>query len=282
MWTAWICLGSGLRWIGRRITRLILGLTVIAVHCTLGIMIRGIRRTLWSRFVAACLFGLASLVATPSAMATTATPDEIFDWAQGAYPQYFPGPASTVYTPGAVYRHYPQTGNYVGVLGEQVAILGPVSGNQLQVVGTVGTFACLAIPVRCAPTPAFDGAWGVPSMSCLKTRPVSGQYWNPTTGAVGDQYMELVNGCTVTVVATYCTSWCYGPFEVVLRNGQIVLGYSHSSNNMGVGQYPPGWVIATYTGSNISVMACVYDQRAYDLGIRPVMMSPSQGGGVCR
>jgi hypothetical protein len=41
--------------------------------------------------------------------------DRVFDWAQNAYPQYFPGTAPTGSALGYLYRHYDATGNYLGL-----------------------------------------------------------------------------------------------------------------------------------------------------------------------
>lgn len=75
----------------------------------------------------------------------------LFDWAERSYPQFFPGPQANQSLPPYVLRHYPATGNYVGVDGQTVYILGPVSGGVLTAVGTLGDFACLVHPDSCAP-----------------------------------------------------------------------------------------------------------------------------------
>ncbi|NRF72424.1 hypothetical protein HLB44_36290 [Aquincola sp. S2] len=76
----------------------------------------------------------------------------LFDWAERTYAQYFPGPQANQVSPPYTYRHYPTTGNYVGVAGDDVYILGPVSGGALQHVGKRSDFACLVYPASCAAT----------------------------------------------------------------------------------------------------------------------------------
>lgn len=76
----------------------------------------------------------------------------IFDWAERTYPQYFPGPRPNAVSPPYTYRHYPATGNYVGVDGDDVYILGTVSGGALQHVGKRTDFACLVFPAGCSPS----------------------------------------------------------------------------------------------------------------------------------
>lgn len=48
--------------------------------------------------------------------------DRVLDWAQARNPQHFPGHAGTTSGAGYLYRHYPQTGNYVGVKNGRVAV----------------------------------------------------------------------------------------------------------------------------------------------------------------
>jgi len=66
----------------------------------------------------------------------------LMDWAETAYPQYFPGHQANLESAPYVYRYYPQTQNYLGVAGEDVYVLGPVSANVLLRVGSLGDFSC--------------------------------------------------------------------------------------------------------------------------------------------
>jgi hypothetical protein len=47
----------------------------------------------------------------------------LMDWAQSAYPQFFPGTQPDVAYAPYVYRYYPDTGNYLGVAGNDVYVL---------------------------------------------------------------------------------------------------------------------------------------------------------------
>jgi len=68
------------------------------------------------------------------------TPDELLNWAERTFPSAFPGPVPSVVSGDLTYRVY-STGNAVGVSGSQVLVLGPISKNQLVVVGTLADFA---------------------------------------------------------------------------------------------------------------------------------------------
>jgi uncharacterized protein (DUF1800 family) len=79
--------------------------------------------------------------ATAQAAASVPTAVELLDWAELAYPTLFPGPKPNLTLDPYLYRHYPETGHYVGVAGSDVYVLGPVVGNNLVRVGTLADFA---------------------------------------------------------------------------------------------------------------------------------------------
>lgn len=76
----------------------------------------------------------------------------LMDWAEGRYAAYFPGHQENRTFDVYVYRFYPETGNYVGVAGQDVYIFGPVSGNSPAPVrvAALADFACEVFPASCA------------------------------------------------------------------------------------------------------------------------------------
>ena len=68
--------------------------------------------------------------------------EALLDWAERTYPGHFPGQAATQWMAPYQYRYYPATGNYVGVAGSDVYVLGPVSQYAIQRVGSVEDFRC--------------------------------------------------------------------------------------------------------------------------------------------
>jgi hypothetical protein len=92
--------------------------------------------------------------ARPQALAAAAavlTPDMLMDWAERQYPHLFaPASRPTQISPPYSYRHYPDTGNYLGVAGNDVYVLGPISQGQLAFVGTLADFSCAAAKIGCA------------------------------------------------------------------------------------------------------------------------------------
>jgi uncharacterized protein (DUF1800 family) len=85
----------------------------------------------------------------------TPTPAELMDWAEAAYPQYFPGHQPELAEAPYVYRHYAETGNYVGVAGSTVYLFGPVAGNPAAPV-VAGQLTDFAAQVRALKFPATD------------------------------------------------------------------------------------------------------------------------------
>ncbi len=76
------------------------------------------------------------------------------DWAERRYPQLFPGHQPDIVAPPYVYRHYLSTGNYLGVAGQDVYVLGPLTDGQLTRVGSLADFA----PFVLATAYAYDDA----------------------------------------------------------------------------------------------------------------------------
>ncbi len=69
------------------------------------------------------------------------TPDQLMDWAERTYPQLFPYHQPNQIAGPIVYRFYPNSGNYAGVSGNDVLVLGPMSNNVITKVGTLADFA---------------------------------------------------------------------------------------------------------------------------------------------
>jgi len=75
--------------------------------------------------------------------------DTLMSWAESQYPAFFPGPRPNTSQSPYLYRHYPATGNYLGVAGDDVFIYGPVSGGAITSVGRLADFACQVYPGSC-------------------------------------------------------------------------------------------------------------------------------------
>lgn len=90
-----------------------------------------------------------------AAPAPAITPSQLFDWVELTYPALFPkGPADqTLTSAGVTYllRHYPGTGNYVGVglADGNVYALGSFTGNQIRSYGKLVDYTCQVATTPC-------------------------------------------------------------------------------------------------------------------------------------
>ena len=120
-----------------------------------------------------------------AAMPPTLTITELFDWAEQAYPQYFPSHQSNLALGPYTYRYYGSTQNHVAVAGDEVYIQGPVSGGGLAYVGTLSSFACVVHADQCAdPKPCTAVAsWSAGGSTCTPN---------------ADQAVQVASGTTVS------------------------------------------------------------------------------------
>ena len=75
------------------------------------------------------------------------TPDELMDWAERTYGSLFPGHLATQVVGDLSYRGPYATGNYMGVQGGNVLVLGPLSNNVVASVGSLADFASTVLGV---------------------------------------------------------------------------------------------------------------------------------------
>ena len=68
------------------------------------------------------------------------TADELMDWAQQNFPDWFPGSPSTLTSGTLSYRAY-SNGNYLGVLVEEVLLLGPATNDVVTSAGQLADYA---------------------------------------------------------------------------------------------------------------------------------------------
>jgi len=138
--------------------------------------------------------GKARRQATAVAAATPRVPTatELFDWAEKAYPQYFPTHEADRHFGSFTYRFYPSALNHAATDGQRVYVQGPVSDGTLWEVGALADFACLVFPDSCGIVPRACSPvtnWASGSSVCAP---------NPGAG-------QTASGTTVTFVDTQGT-----------------------------------------------------------------------------
>ncbi len=99
-----------------------------------------------------CAVGMLMGSAFAAPQAPTAV--ELMDWAQAQLAEFFPGRLPDQVGDGFVFRGPYATGNFMGVAGGTVYVLGPATGGQLLPVGTLASLACSVKPASCQPSDA--------------------------------------------------------------------------------------------------------------------------------
>lgn len=74
------------------------------------------------------------------AASRTPSPDELMDWAEMVFPQFFDSHQNTVTSGALVFRYYAGTRTYLGVYQGNVVVLGPASNNAVVNVGALASF----------------------------------------------------------------------------------------------------------------------------------------------
>lgn len=151
-------------------------------------------------------------------------PTVLLDWAELHHAVWFPGPQADHRAPPWVYRYYPATRNHLGVAGDQVAVLGPASNDQLLPLGTLADWECQVLPARCAApglaarrAAAASAAQSDPA--CVVAQPF---HWS-----VGDAGGRLAEGSvgdgapladTAMAIAS-ASKWLYAAYVAEQRGG---------------------------------------------------------------
>ena len=151
-------------------------------------------------------------------------PTLLLDWAELHHGGWFPGPQADQIAPPYIYRYYPQTRNHLGVAGEQVAVLGPVSNDQLLPVGTLADWECAVLPARC-PAPGL-AARRAAAATAAQSDPACAAA-QPFHWSVGDAGGRLAEGSvgsgapladTAMAIAS-ASKWLYAAYVAQQRGG---------------------------------------------------------------
>ena len=179
------------------------------------------------------------LAAQPFAAADlTLTTDALLDWAETQYSQFFaPAAQPTAFLAPYSYRYYPATQNYLGIAGEDIYVLGPLTGNLLTRVGSFSDFQCRVLPQTCpapgAPSiqsiaaldsganvlfvpPSSDGGTPIKQYAAVCTsgaeRVESASVSSPIT--VGSMRNGITYSCVVTATNSFATGVASAPMLV--------------------------------------------------------------------
>lgn len=169
---------------------------------------------------------VAAALSTAAAAAPPYDPTLLFDWAERQHPQLFPGPQADRVFPPYVYRHYPDTGYALGVAGDRIALMGPLTGGTIQDIGAMADYECRVLPARCSGVSleqrrAAAAAAAAGDAACADARPF---HWS-----IGDAGGTLAEGRvgdgapqadTVMPIAS-ASKWLWGAFVAEHRQGEV-------------------------------------------------------------
>lgn len=182
----------------------------------------------------------------PQATATL-TATALMDWAEQAYPQYFaPSAQATQTSAPYVYRFYPGTRNYLGVSGEAVYVLGPISGGLLAYVGSLADFNCRVLPQNCSVP-------GAPTIGAATAGNASASVAFTAPASTGGSPITRYNAACTSGFAFISTGTATASPIVVsgMTNGSAYLCTVSATNSSGTGS-PSAAVSVTPSASSVS------------------------------
>ena len=103
------------------------------------------------------------------------------NWAEQAYPGFFPSHEVSHYFAPYTYRYYPATNTYIGIDGQAVRLLGPAFGPDIITVGTLSDFTCNVFPQDCVPPTSFYASWGAALRDSTGTPPYTPETFSNQT-----------------------------------------------------------------------------------------------------
>lgn len=163
--------------------------------------------------------------------ATALTADTLMDWAEFAYPQFFASSRqTTLFSSPYTYRYYPGTQNYLGLAGEDIYVLGPMSGNQLARVGTMADFKCNVVPQSCS-------APGIPTIVSATAGDRSATIaFTPPASAGGSSITAYNATCSAGFTSILTVSAASSPIVVTgMTNDQAYKCTVSATNGAGTG-----------------------------------------------
>jgi hypothetical protein len=138
----------------------------------------------------------------PQALAAAPVPSlldasGLMNWAEGVFPTVFPGPQPNEPLGPFIIRRY-RTGNFIGVAGDAIYILGPITGNVVLPVGSLGQFTCRVLPQNCTSAGSRVSGTvigkGTPLAGAAVTlRDIAGAVRSTTTTGSGTYSLDVSN-----------------------------------------------------------------------------------------
>ena len=203
--------------------------------------------------LSAAVFGSSGLMAAPQ----VPTSEEMFNWAQSALPAVFPGNMATLDGVGFSFRGPYASGNFMGVMGSTVYVLGPVTGDVLLAVGELSDFSCSVHPASCQP-----GGGGAQTVQLTYAPQPNTQYTYTNQGRVIAKCSNLPQAAITIKVPAGATAQAKAPLVISLA------GWAPNGS-------PPSPVLQDPTGldqfSAVGLAAATFEYRGCDNWSSPLI-----------
>jgi hypothetical protein len=156
------------------------------------------------------------------------TADGVMDWIEQNYANHFPSHQASLPYLNLVYRYYSATGNYLAVVGEDIYVVGPVTGGAPLFVGTLTQASCIVYPQNCVPAVSGTMASGAAAIGATVTIVDSTNTSVTTTTGAGGVFSASTAGMT-------------GPFLIRGHaiSGQMMFGFTADARTHTVANITP-------------------------------------------
>ena len=182
----------------------------------------------------------AAALPPQAAVAPDAT--TLMDWAELTYPLYFPSRRSNQFSSPYTYRYYPESQNHLGIAGDSIFVLGPMSGNQIAYVGSLTGFACLVLPANCAVP-------GVPVIGTATAGNTSATLAFTAPASIGGSAITTYTAACSAQGTTRSATGAASPLTVLALSNGVAHSCTVSATNIyGTGS-PSAAVTVTPTGT---------------------------------
>lgn len=199
-------------------------------------------RSIFTLFMAGVSFCVCMTAAAQTAVVTQSS---LLAWAEREYPEYFGGGGVDSVYSGYPVRYYPSSGNYIGFVGEDVYVLGPITEDEPLRVGTLASFVCQVYPDCGVSTPIGSSRYvtqgGIHEL--LKGwgtgQTVNGKvliYNHNADGSIGALFQRTTDSCTAQIESDGGISYTSGGQTIHYRYEDTA--ETVSTATIGVKLYP--------------------------------------------
>ncbi len=167
--------------------------------------------------------------------------EEIFDWGERQYSEFFPNHKVTQFLDPWMYRFYPSTGIYLGEKENEIFVLGGPFGNIApKFVGAVDELTQIMSTTRDEPIPTelkiIDKKIGTGEEAVVgKTVDVLYTGWIYDTAAPENKGIKFGGNVDSNVIARRRAGSNIDPFSFILGSGKVIKGWDQGLLGMKVG-----------------------------------------------